>query len=216
MYIYIYRSFLVGGLEHFFFFHILGMSSSQLTNSYFQLVFFNHQPRIIQIHSACRFVWGQQADLQLPHRYCPTTACWGDQPHWVVLASQEGCGLETDSNPSCHLLLIPSKLSFQLFKIKRSIRFLISLDTPLGICFDSTSSNTIKHMVHDCRSPRRGVGLLDMSGRPANPDSDFFTEKMWDFAPWLKGKTKNGTPKSSWFCMGILYWNRWAYMYIDV
>eukprot|EP00434_Breviolum_minutum_P018353 symbB.v1.2.016193.t2/scaffold1223.1/size130870/6 len=27
----------------------------------------------------------------------------------------------------------------------------------------------------------RGVGLLDMSGRPPNPDSDFFTEKMWDF-----------------------------------
>eukprot|EP00435_Cladocopium_sp_Y103_P017660 s1686_g4.t1 len=27
----------------------------------------------------------------------------------------------------------------------------------------------------------RGVGLLDMSGRPANPDTDFFTEKMWDF-----------------------------------
>ena len=26
---------LVGGLEHFLFFHILGMSSSQLTNSYF-------------------------------------------------------------------------------------------------------------------------------------------------------------------------------------
>ena len=25
----------VGGLEHFLFFHILGMSSSQLTNSYF-------------------------------------------------------------------------------------------------------------------------------------------------------------------------------------
>ncbi|CAL1172366.1 unnamed protein product, partial [Cladocopium goreaui] len=27
----------------------------------------------------------------------------------------------------------------------------------------------------------RGVGLLDMSARPANPDTDFFTEKMWDF-----------------------------------
>ena len=26
---------LVGGLEHFLFFHLLGMSSSQLTNSYF-------------------------------------------------------------------------------------------------------------------------------------------------------------------------------------
>ena len=37
-------------------------------------------------------------------------------------------------------------------------------------------------MVHD--SQARGVGLLDMSGRPANPDTDFFTEKMWDFAPW--------------------------------
>ena len=31
-----YRTlYLVGGFEHFLFFHILGMSSSQLTNSYF-------------------------------------------------------------------------------------------------------------------------------------------------------------------------------------
>jgi len=36
---------LVGGLEHFLFFHILGMSSSQLTNSYFFTgVGLNHQP----------------------------------------------------------------------------------------------------------------------------------------------------------------------------
>ena len=32
----LYNICLVGGLEHFLFFHILGMSSSQLTNSYFQ------------------------------------------------------------------------------------------------------------------------------------------------------------------------------------
>jgi hypothetical protein len=30
------QHYLVGGLEHFLFFHILGISSSQLTNSYFQ------------------------------------------------------------------------------------------------------------------------------------------------------------------------------------
>ena len=36
--------FLVGGLEHFLFFHVLGMSSSQLTNSnLFQRSLFNHQ-----------------------------------------------------------------------------------------------------------------------------------------------------------------------------
>ena len=35
---------LVGGLEHFLFFHILGMSSSQLTNSYFSEGWPNHQP----------------------------------------------------------------------------------------------------------------------------------------------------------------------------
>ena len=36
---------LVGGLEHeFYFFHILGMSSSQLTNSYFSEGWLNHQP----------------------------------------------------------------------------------------------------------------------------------------------------------------------------
>ena len=36
IYIYIYIYILAGGLEHFFMtFHILGMSSSQLTNSYF-------------------------------------------------------------------------------------------------------------------------------------------------------------------------------------
>ncbi|CAK8985673.1 unnamed protein product [Durusdinium trenchii] len=28
----------------------------------------------------------------------------------------------------------------------------------------------------------RGVGLLDMSAKPPNPDTDFFTDKMWDFA----------------------------------
>eukprot|EP00913_Durusdinium_trenchii_P027396 g25699.t2 len=27
----------------------------------------------------------------------------------------------------------------------------------------------------------RGVGLLDMSAKPPNPDTDFFTDKMWDF-----------------------------------
>ena len=37
----------------------------------------------------------------------------------------------------------------------------------------------------------RGVGLLDMSGRPPNPDSDFFTEKMWDFAPLAEQCCKN-------------------------
>lgn len=42
----------------------------------------------------------------------------------------------------------------------------------------------------------RGVGLLDMSARPANPDTDFFTEKMWDFAPW-PGARGDGIPKSS-------------------
>ena len=35
---------LVGGLEHFLFFHILGMSSSQLTNSYFSEGQVYHQP----------------------------------------------------------------------------------------------------------------------------------------------------------------------------
>ena len=55
---------------------------------------------------AGRLVWGQQTDLQLPHRYCPATSCWGDQPHWMVFASQDGCGLETESNPSCHFLVL--------------------------------------------------------------------------------------------------------------
>mmetsp|Transcript_54927 Transcript_54927/g.128448 ORF Transcript_54927/g.128448 Transcript_54927/m.128448 type:complete len:1244 (+) Transcript_54927:3-3734(+) len=27
----------------------------------------------------------------------------------------------------------------------------------------------------------RGIGVLDMSGRPPNPNAEFFTEKMWDF-----------------------------------
>ena len=35
---------LVGGLEHVLFFHILGISSSQLTNSYFSERWVNHQP----------------------------------------------------------------------------------------------------------------------------------------------------------------------------
>jgi len=36
--------YLVAGLEHFSFFHTLGMSSSQLTNSYFSEGWLNHQP----------------------------------------------------------------------------------------------------------------------------------------------------------------------------
>ena len=40
------RQQLVGGLEHVLFFHTLGISSSQLTNSYFPEGFFNHQPVI--------------------------------------------------------------------------------------------------------------------------------------------------------------------------
>ena len=37
---------LVGGLEHFLFSHILGISSSQLTNSYFSEGWLNHQPEV--------------------------------------------------------------------------------------------------------------------------------------------------------------------------
>ena len=42
----IHHNSLVGGLEHFLFFHILGMSSSQLTftPSFFRGVGLNHQP----------------------------------------------------------------------------------------------------------------------------------------------------------------------------
>ena len=39
---------LVGGLEHFLFSHILGCSSSQLTNSYFSEGWPNHQPATVQ------------------------------------------------------------------------------------------------------------------------------------------------------------------------
>ena len=38
------NSYLIGGLEHFFFLHILGLSSSQLTFIFFQRGLVNHQP----------------------------------------------------------------------------------------------------------------------------------------------------------------------------
>ena len=40
--------YLVGGLEHDLFFHILGMSSSQLTSSYFSEGWLNHQPDMLE------------------------------------------------------------------------------------------------------------------------------------------------------------------------
>ena len=57
-----YRTlYLVGGFEHFLFFHILGMSSSQLTHSYFSEGQVYHQPvqkaelfRLVQYYSLSR------------------------------------------------------------------------------------------------------------------------------------------------------------------
>eukprot|EP00438_Fugacium_kawagutii_P003847 Skav230668 [mRNA] locus=scaffold2185:177462:188257:+ [translate_table: standard] len=43
------------------------------------------------------------------------------------------------------------------------------------------AQSLLKRNKHNAIDKNRGVGLLDMSGRPPNPDTDFFTEKMWDF-----------------------------------
>ena len=48
------KSCLVGGLEHFLFFHMLGISSSQLTNSYFSEEWPNHQPVVVDSHPVVR------------------------------------------------------------------------------------------------------------------------------------------------------------------
>ena len=47
--VWLYQPNLVGGLEHFIFPLILGISSSQLTNSYFSEGWPNHQPEIVGI-----------------------------------------------------------------------------------------------------------------------------------------------------------------------
>ena len=41
------RALLVGGLEHQFYCHTLGISSSQLTNSYFSEGWLSHQPVVM-------------------------------------------------------------------------------------------------------------------------------------------------------------------------
>ncbi|CAJ1374899.1 unnamed protein product [Effrenium voratum] len=40
----------------------------------------------------------------------------------------------------------------------------------------------------------RGVGLLDMSGKPPNPDHDFFTDKMWDFVYAIQQYSQDRCP----------------------
>eukprot|EP00931_Biecheleriopsis_adriatica_P047279 TRINITY_DN27231_c0_g1_i1.p1 TRINITY_DN27231_c0_g1~~TRINITY_DN27231_c0_g1_i1.p1 ORF type:complete len:845 (-),score=153.28 TRINITY_DN27231_c0_g1_i1:29-2395(-) len=40
----------------------------------------------------------------------------------------------------------------------------------------------------------RGVGLLDMTEKPANPDPDFFSEKMWDFVFAIQHASPDRTP----------------------
>ena len=75
---------LVGGLEHFLFFHILGMSSSQLTNSCFSRWLLHHQPgRVFWVifdywFSSARFGRFHPPGWRWP-RLCrlPSCACQG-------------------------------------------------------------------------------------------------------------------------------------------
>jgi dynein heavy chain len=57
----------------------------------------------------------------------------------------------------------------------------------------------------------RGIGTLDVSKRPANPDPEFFTEKMWDF---IYGIQFNAVEHCSDLCEHIASnleeWKEWA------
>jgi hypothetical protein len=68
------RCFLVGGLEHEFYFSIqLGMSYSQLTSSYFSEGWLNHQPGIFNMVSPLEIGW-------IPFQLCSKWTCenwWG-------------------------------------------------------------------------------------------------------------------------------------------
>ena len=84
---------LVGGLEHFLFSHILGMSSSQLTNSDFSEGWPNHQPETIQYrgcdvdgHSCFRQILSRARSSTRTASFDDLGNSWGTQSQWRDVA----------------------------------------------------------------------------------------------------------------------------------